>query len=105
MIELTPEKGPITARYLNANNAHLRDVVLAPRPRRRRTAKVDGASTSTSQEERLSRIETTLETYGRAMMSLTQTIQELWDHLMGPYDVQDYGIHCSHFNRGSGVLA
>jgi hypothetical protein len=32
MIELAPEKGPITAHYLNASNAHLRDAALAPRP-------------------------------------------------------------------------
>jgi hypothetical protein len=32
MIELAPEKGPITARYLNASNAHLQDAALAPRP-------------------------------------------------------------------------
>jgi hypothetical protein len=71
MIELAPEKGPITARYLNASNAHLRDAAPAPRPRRRRIARVDGASTSASQEDRLGRIETTLEAYGRAMASLT----------------------------------
>jgi hypothetical protein len=28
-----------------------------------------------------------LETYGRVMMSPTQTVQELRDHLMGPFDV------------------
>jgi hypothetical protein len=77
MIELAPEKGPITARYLNASNAHLRDAALAPRPLRRRTARADGASTSASQEDRLGRIETTLKAYGRAMASLTQTVQEL----------------------------
>jgi hypothetical protein len=43
-----------------------------------------------------------LETYGCAMMSLTQTIQELRDHLMGPLDVRDYGIHSSHFSCGRG---
>jgi hypothetical protein len=32
MVDLALEKGPITARYLNANNAHLRDATLAPRP-------------------------------------------------------------------------
>jgi hypothetical protein len=48
MIELAPEKGPITARYLNASNAHLQDAVPVPRPRRRRTMRVDGASTSAS---------------------------------------------------------
>jgi hypothetical protein len=87
MIELAPENGPITARYLNANNAHLRDVAPASRPRQRRTAKADGASTSASQEERLGRIETTLKAYGCAIASLTQTVQELQDHLMGPLDV------------------
>jgi hypothetical protein len=66
MIELAPEKGPITARYLNCSNAHLWDATLAPRPRWRRTARV---STSASQEKRLGRIETTLEAYGRAMAS------------------------------------
>jgi hypothetical protein len=74
MIELAPEKGPITARSLNASNAHLRDAAPAPRPRRRRTTRVDGASTFASQEDRLGRIETTLEAYGRAMTSLTQTV-------------------------------
>jgi hypothetical protein len=102
MVELGPEKGPITARYLNASNAHLQDVVPAPRPRQRRMARADRASTSASQEERLGRIEAMLKTYGRAMQSLTQTIQELWDHLMGPLDVRDYGIHSSHFSRGKG---
>jgi hypothetical protein len=102
MIELAPEKGPITARYLNASNAHLQDATPAPRPLQRRTARADGASTSASQEDRLGRIETTLEAYGRAMASLTQTVQELRDHLMGPLDVQDYGIHSSHFSRGRG---
>jgi hypothetical protein len=51
MIELAPEKGPITARYLNASNAHLRDAAAAPRPRRQSTTRVDRASTSTSQED------------------------------------------------------
>jgi hypothetical protein len=32
MIELAPKKRPITARYLNASNANLRDVAPAPRP-------------------------------------------------------------------------
>jgi hypothetical protein len=32
MIELAPEKGPITARSLNASNAHLRDAAPTPRP-------------------------------------------------------------------------
>jgi hypothetical protein len=32
MIELAPEKGPITTCYLNASNAHLRNVVPALRP-------------------------------------------------------------------------
>jgi hypothetical protein len=102
MIELAPKKGPITARYLNCSNAHLRDAAPALRPRRRRTARANGVSTSASQEERLGRIETTLEAYGCAMASLTQTVQELRDHLMGPLDVQDYGIHSSHFSRGRG---
>jgi hypothetical protein len=74
VIELAPEKGPITARYLNASNAHLRDATPAPRLRRRRTAKANRASTSASQEDRLGRIETTLEAYGSAMASLTQTV-------------------------------
>jgi hypothetical protein len=102
MIELAPKKRPTIARYLNASNAHLRDAVPAPRPRWRRTARADGASTSASQEERLGRIETTLETYGCAMMSLTQTVQELRDHLLGPLDIRDYGIHSSHFSCGRG---
>jgi hypothetical protein len=71
MIEIAPEKGPITAHYLNVSNAHLRDAVPALRPQRKRTARADGASTSTSQEEQLGRIEATLETYGRTMLSLT----------------------------------
>jgi hypothetical protein len=74
MIELAPKKGPITTRYLNASNAHLRDAAPAPRLRRRRTAKANRASTSASQEDRLGRIETTLEAYGSAMASLTQTV-------------------------------
>jgi hypothetical protein len=101
-IELAPEKGPITARYLNASNAHLRDAAPTPRPRRKRTARVDGASTSASKGDRLGRIETKLKAYGRAMASLTQTVQELQDHLMGPLDVRDYGIHNSHFSHGRG---
>jgi hypothetical protein len=87
MIELAPEKGTITACYLNASNAHLRDAASAPRPRQRRTARADGASTLASQKERLGQIEATLVTYGRAMQSLMQTVQELRDHLMGPLDV------------------
>jgi hypothetical protein len=67
-------------------------------------ARADGASTSTSQEEQLGRIEATLKTYGRAMQSLTQTVQELQDHLMGPLDVWDYGIYSSHFSHGRGAL-
>jgi hypothetical protein len=99
MIELALEKGPITARYLNASNTHLWDATPSPRPRWRRTVRADGASTSTSQEERLGRIKTTLEAYRHAMVSLTQTVQELRDHLMGTLDVRDYGIHSSHFSR------
>jgi hypothetical protein len=102
MIELAPKKGPITARYLNASNAYLRDAAPPSRPRRRRTGRADGASTSASQKERLGQIETTFETYEGAVQSLTQTVQELWDHLMGPLHVLDYGIHSSHFNRGRG---
>ena len=60
MIELALEKGPIIARYLNASNAHLRDVAPALRPRWRRTARADGASTSTSQDEQLDKIEAML---------------------------------------------
>jgi hypothetical protein len=60
MVELVPERGPIIARYLNASNAHLRDAAPALRPRRRRTAKADGASSSASQEEWLDRIEAML---------------------------------------------
>jgi hypothetical protein len=60
MVELVPKRGPIIARYLNASNAHLRDAAPALRPRRRRTTKVDGASSSASQEERLDRIEAML---------------------------------------------
>jgi hypothetical protein len=63
---------------------------------------VDGASTSASQEEWLGRIEATLETYGQAMQSLMQTVQELRDYLMGPLDVRDYGIHSSHLSHGRG---
>jgi hypothetical protein len=100
MVELTPEKGSITAQYLNASNAHLQDAAPASRPWLRRATRVDGALTSASQEERLSRIEAMLQTYGQAMQSLTQNVQELWDHLMGPLDVRDYGIHSSHFSQG-----
>jgi hypothetical protein len=64
MVELAPNKGPITTRYLNASNTHIRDAALAPRPQRRRIAKADGASTSASPNERLDRIEATLQTYG-----------------------------------------
>jgi hypothetical protein len=64
--------------------------------------RADGASTFASQEERLGRIKTTLEAYGRAMASLMQIVQELRDHLMGPLDVQDYSIHSSHFSCGRG---
>jgi hypothetical protein len=74
--------------------------VPALRPQQRRIARADGASTSTSQEERLGRIETTFETYGRAMMSPSQTVQEQQGHLMGPLDVWDCGIHSSHFSHG-----
>jgi hypothetical protein len=74
MIELALEKGPITAHYLNANNAHLQDAMPALRPRRRRIARTDGTSTFASQNERLGRIETTLENYVCAMMSLMQIV-------------------------------
>jgi hypothetical protein len=97
MVELALEKGPITAQYLNASNAHLRDAVPALRPQRQRTARADGASTSASQDQQLDRIEAMLQTYGQAMQSLMQTVQELRDHLMGPIDVQDYGIYSSNF--------
>jgi hypothetical protein len=63
---------------------------------------VDGASTFASQEEQLGKIEATLETYGRAMQSLTQTVQELRDKLMRPHDIRDYDIYSSHFCRGRG---
>jgi hypothetical protein len=48
MIELPLEKGPVIVHYLNASNAHLRDAMPTPRPRRRRTVRADGASTSIS---------------------------------------------------------
>jgi hypothetical protein len=56
MIELALEKGTITARYLNASNAHLRDAASAPRPRRRKTARADGASALARQKEWLGQI-------------------------------------------------
>jgi uncharacterized BrkB/YihY/UPF0761 family membrane protein len=33
MIELTPKKGLINARYLNASDVHLQEAAPAPRPR------------------------------------------------------------------------
>jgi hypothetical protein len=64
MIELALKKGPITTHHLNASNAHLQDAVPALRPQRRRMTRADGASTSASQVERLSRIEAMLHMYG-----------------------------------------
>jgi methylmalonyl-CoA mutase N-terminal domain/subunit len=77
MVELALKKGPITAQYLNASNAHLRDAASAPRPQQRRTVRADGASTSASQEEWLGRIKATLQTFGQVKQSLTKTIPEL----------------------------
>jgi hypothetical protein len=102
MVELATENGPITVRYLNASNAHLRDAALAPRPRRRRTARVDGSSTSANQDKWLDRMEASLWTYEQTLQCLTQAVQKLRDHLMGPIDVRDYDIYSSNFNRGRG---
>jgi hypothetical protein len=73
MIELAPKKG-LSPHAISMLAMHIYGCVPALRPRQRRIARVDGASTSTSQEERLGRIETTFEIYGRAMMSRTQTL-------------------------------
>jgi hypothetical protein len=63
MIELVPEKGPITSRYLNESNAHLREPAQESSPRRWRAAKANEAFTSASQDERLDKMEASLQTY------------------------------------------
>jgi hypothetical protein len=60
--ELLLGKGPINLRFLNASNAHLQEAEQEQRPQRPpRAARVDGASSSTSQDKRLGRMEITLQ--------------------------------------------
>jgi hypothetical protein len=54
--ELLLGKGPINLRFLNASNAHLQEAEQEQRPQR-----VDEASSSTSQDKRLGRMEITLQ--------------------------------------------
>jgi hypothetical protein len=99
-------------RFLNASQAHLREVEQEPRAQRpRRPARVGRAPAGI--DEGLDRLKDivrqTREDLQQALQALQRAraddhavLDRLCEHLMGPLDVRDYGIPSSSFSRGQG---
>jgi hypothetical protein len=108
--EIQPQKGAMGVHFLNSSQAHLWEAEQEPRAQRpQRPASIGRAPAGV--EEHLDHLEDTvrqtredlqqaLQALQRARANDRAVLDRLCEHLMGPLDVRDYGIHSSSFSKG-----